>query len=758
MNKINQLTRYFILATCFFQSLIISAAETSVQRKKINYQLPHVAETINVDASLNESAWQQALKIELNYETDPGENTTPPVKTEVFLFENGDTLFVGFNAHDPDPSAIRDYLTDRDDVWSSDFVGIKFDTFGESRKAFQFFVNALGVQADATQEDFRGDDSNWDAIWDSAGRVTETGYIVEMAIPLRALRFPEKQGFQTWPMEILRFYPREFRHRIASSPVNRNIPCRVCQFDHLIGFSDIKPSKNLSFTPTLVVAQSDSREDAFSEWDEGDIDNEVGLDFRWGITQDIILNATFNPDFSQVEADSAQLDINNTFTIFLEEKRPFFLDGADYFNTLNRLVHTRDIIEPDFGLKVTGQNNGHSFGVFTADDKHTSFLVPGNQGSELVLLENAKSENQVLRYSYDLGNKNTIGVLVTNRDGDDYSNQVTSIDGKYWFDGNNSIQIQYMSSDSRYADVVIDEYDSVSVKNISDDAYSINFDHESRNWWAYASYNEFGKDFRADLGFLSRVNYDKSVIGLGYKWFPENNNTWWNKITLGGDWDVTYDNDNLKLEQESELNFRLFAALQSETGFGFGKRDRYYDGDEFDNTPGNYFDEQFIYFFSFLKPVEGLKIGSEFEWQDEVDVSNERLGESFRISPDVTWQFNRHWTSRLEYTILDFDVPDGDLFDAKVLNFRLTYQIDVRSLLRFTVQGLDIKRTPGLYLDDVDAREKSLNTQLLYSYKINPQTLFFAGYSDQGYQDDDLDSIKKTGRSLFMKFSYAWQL
>ena len=750
---------------CIFLLLFAQLAtseEVNLKRQLKVHQLPHLDSTIAVDASLDEPIWQQALKVDLNYETDPGENIAPPVKTQVYLFENGDTLYIGFNALDDNPQAIRDFLTDRDNVWDSDFVGIKFDTFGESRKAFQFFVNALGVQADATQEDFRGDDSSWDAIWQSAGKVTDTGYIVEMAIPFKTLRFPGSDQAQQWGVEILRFYPRDFRHRIANTPVDRNIACRVCQFDKIEGFANIKPSENLLLTPTLVVGSSESREDVFDPWDKSGVDNEVGLDFRWGITQDIYLNATLNPDFSQVEADAPQLDINNPFSIFLQEKRPFFLDGQDYFNTLRRLVHTRNIVAPDYGVKVTGQSNGHSFGVIAVNDEHTNILIPSSQGSSVYEAQNVNSENQVLRYSYDMGNKNNLGFIHTERSGNGYSNKVTSFDGKYWFDQHHSIGVQYMYSDTRNPQDLIDEFadddDFLVAPKMSGDAVIFEFNHNSRNWWGYADYIEYDKEFRADLGFIGRVDYDKKVLGLGHRWYPDSQDSWWTRMTFGGDWDITHDSTGLELEEETEINFHIVGKLQSNMRVGIGTRERYWNGESFD--------ESIRLLRAEFQPASGLKMGARFDWGDKVDFDNTRLGEEIRFRPFVDWQINRHWFTSLDYNHVDFDIPDGDLFTARLTNFRLTYQLDIRSFLRFTMQRTDISRVVGNYIDDdndpttpvVDATYKSVSSQLLYSYKINPQTLFFAGYSDSGYQDDEIFQIEETSRSIFMKFSYAWQL
>lgn len=754
-NNFDSVTKVLLLLS--INSIFLGAAngqQAELKRQISNHQVPRLETAATIDAVLDDAVWKQALKVNLNYETDPGENSAPPVKTEVFIYENGETLFVAFNALDDNPEQIRDYLTDRDNVWNSDFVGIKFDTFNEKRKAFQFFVNALGVQGDAIQEDFRGDDSNWDALWDSAGQVTETGYVVEMAIPFKSLRFPESDGEQRWGVEMLRFYPREFRHRIANTPVDRDHSCRVCQFDNLVGFKDVKPSQNLLLTPTLVVAQADTREDAFDPWTEGDVENEFGLDLRYGITQDIYLNATLNPDFSQVEADAAQLDINNPFSLFLEEKRPFFLDGADYFNTNRRLVHTRNIAAPDYGLKVTGQSNGHSFGAIAVNDEQTNILIPSSLGSSLFADNNRESKNQVLRYSYDLGNKSNVGFIHTERRGDDYKNQVSSVDAKYWFDQYHSLTFQYMSSDTKNPQALIDEFSDDDDFNVSPemsgDALVLELNHNSRNWWGYLDYVEFDRDFRADLGFIGRVDFNKTIVGAGHRWFPEKNDSWWSRINLAGDWDRTENSDGLKLEEEIQIGFFLAAKLQSEFVLDFGKRESYWNGE--------YFDETFNQARGSFRPYGDLKLSLRFDWGDKIDFLNTRLGEEFRYRPQIDWQVNRHWFTSLDYIHVDFEVPDGDLFTARLSNFRLTYQMNIRSFLRLTVQNVNISRDPSLFIDEVDATTKSVSSQLLYSYKINPQTLFFAGYSDAGYQDDEIDKIEKTGRSLFMKFSYAWQL
>ncbi|MGI9219845.1 MAG: carbohydrate binding family 9 domain-containing protein, partial [Woeseiaceae bacterium] len=164
--------------------------------------MPRTSNSIEIDGVLDDAAWQHAAKIELEYETHPGENIPALVETTAYVIEDGARLYIAFDARDPDPSKIRAYLQDRDSAWNDDFVGVVLDTYNDERRAFEFFSNPLGVQMDLTNDDVNQiEDSSWDAIWDSAGSITEQGFIVEMEIPLSQLRFPRKQGKQTWGID-----------------------------------------------------------------------------------------------------------------------------------------------------------------------------------------------------------------------------------------------------------------------------------------------------------------------------------------------------------------------------------------------------------------------------------------------------------------------------------------------------------------------------------------------------------------------------
>ncbi|HJZ12464.1 MAG TPA: DUF5916 domain-containing protein, partial [Acidobacteriota bacterium] len=324
-------------------TIVLSQEAASPKRV---YQVHPLDGTVNVDGVLDEPVWQKPPTFTLEYETNPGDNTAAPVKTDMWITYTRSHLYVASRAHDPSPDKIRARLTDRDRAFQDDFLGVVLDTFNDERRAFEFFVNPLGVQMDLFQSDITStEDESWDAIWDSAGRVTPKGYEVEMAIPFSSLRFPNASSLQTWGIDALRIYPRDQRYRIGLNKLPRGSNCYLCNESKLEGFQGIKPGRNMEFDPTLTANHTNQRDHPAQDFST-DQELDPGITGRWGITPGITFNGTINPDFSQVEADAAQLTINKQFAIFYPEKRPFFLEGADLFETRINAVYSRDIADP----------------------------------------------------------------------------------------------------------------------------------------------------------------------------------------------------------------------------------------------------------------------------------------------------------------------------------------------------------------------------------------------------------------------------
>jgi len=344
---------------------------------------------IRLDGSLDDPGWRGTTEIPLDWEWTPGDNTTPPVRSVCRITYDANSLYIGCRAFDPHPAEIRARYFSRDDIDRlilDDHFNIVVDPFNDQRRSFEFRVNALGGQADALLSTAEGfEDWSWDAIWGSAGRIDDLGYTIEIAIPFKSLRFPRAAGVQTWGFILERSYPRSVRHRIQSGPRDRNNTCLLCEANKVTGFSGIAPGRNIEVDPAVTASRTDLRtqlpDGALAQ---GAVDPAFGVDFRWGISPNLTLNATGNPDFSQVEADVAQLDVNTRFALFFPEKRPFFLEGADLFNTPIQAVFTRTVADPDAGLKLSGKvgsSSASAIGVFAARDATTTLLFPSNRGS-----------------------------------------------------------------------------------------------------------------------------------------------------------------------------------------------------------------------------------------------------------------------------------------------------------------------------------------------------------------------------------------
>ena len=711
-----------------------------------NYNIPRVNTQPRIDGQIDQGEWRQATRIAVNIETNPNDNVPAEVEAHALIMEDGEVLYVAFIALDPDPDQIRAFYRDRDSMWNDDWVSIVLDTFNDERRAFEFFANPYGVQADAIQDDVNNDeDESWNAIWDSAGQINEEGYVVEMAIPMKQLRFTPSENSQTWGIDLVRFYPRDRGTRIANNPRDRNISCYICQISKADGFANLTRSRNLEVIPTVTSTAVENRNPAMGGWNSESIDAEGSLDVRWGISQDLYLNATLNPDFSQVEADSAQLDINNTFSLFFPERRTFFLDGADYFDTFERLVHTRNISDPDYGLKLTGKSGGHTYALLTANDVNTSFLIPRSLGSSVASLGEIESNVAIGRYRFDIFENSTIGALITDRRADGYNNTVSSVDAVLRPTDQDSISIQSMHSSSEYPILIQGQYGQAA--SLSDTSQRLEYRHTDRIWDWRLGYTDTGDDFRADLGFVNRVDFKFVVATVGHTWRGESGD-FFNRIRVALDYDRTEDQSGLQLEEEFEVFLNMNGPKQSFLSGLFGGSETYWNG--------KYFDEQFNQLRVGFTPRANLRVSALMRVEDIVDFANTRLGRSKRFGPSVNYRWGKHLELDLDHTLQQFDVDGGRLFTANLTDLKTTYQFSARSFLRFTLQYTDNKRNQGLYVRSVQARTKQLTTQLLYSYRFSAATRFFIGYSDAGFQNDTYDAIEKTNRTVFAKFSYAW--
>lgn len=737
---------------------VVSSALTATLVAGETFEIPRTDEEIHIDGRLDDTAWERSLVFELNYETDPGENVEPPVRTECRMTYSESHIYYGCHAFDPEPEKIRARYSDRDNSFpTDDVVGLAVDPFNAQNTSFVFDVNPLGVQNDRVYSEINGrSDPSWDALWDSAGRLVDDGFIVEAKIPFSSLRFPRSNGqAQTWGFNFRRYQPREVFRRISIHPFDRNNSCRLCQHSELVGFADVDPGKSLEITPTLVgTRSSELDEDEFPDGElvSSDPDLDPGLFVSWGMTPNLNLSGTINPDFSQVEADVAQLDINEQFALFFPELRPFFLEGASFFDTRIRAVHTRNLADPNWGVKLTGQEGKNGLGVLAVEDAQTNLLLPGPESSDVETIED-ESLAGVLRYRRDVGQASTIGVLFTGREANDYSNVVGGVDGKLRLTENDTLQFQYLRSQTEYPLEFGEEFDQPE-GSFDDDAIHFSLFHNTRNWELGTFYRDIGADFRADLGFLRRVDSRFFGIRGGYNWYGDPDD-WFTRIEVGGGWDRGRRESGDLIDEETEFRVSIQGSRwQSHVSFGGALEKQVYDGVLFDDMVTTWVAGS-------IRPLAAVAMGLEVSQADAIDFSEVRPGEQTRISPFLLLSPGRHLQTNIFHTFRSLDVDGGTLFEANLTELRLVYQINSRAFVRLITQFTQIDRNPDLYVLDEDddpivPTTEELFGQFLFSYRIDARTALYLGYSS-GYLDELDSGLIQTGNTLFLKLSYAWQ-
>ncbi|MBM7072384.1 carbohydrate binding family 9 domain-containing protein [Shewanella sp. 202IG2-18] len=768
------------LFTAFYSSFFSSVALAGVSQQQ-NIQIPTLTQAANIDGAIDEPQWNNAAEVTLNFETRPRENIAAPVTTKAKIYATKDSIFVAFKAFDPNPDQIRANLRDRDNSWGDDTVGIRFDTYNDSKLAYNFFVNAYGAQADSIENELTGQESDaWDGIWYSAGKKTDDGFHVEMELPISMFVFDDSLDMQTWGIDFIRYYPRSEVVRIANNKIDRNINCNLCQIGTATGLSGVSQGSGIQITPSLVASRQSER-DLYpnTPW-ENETEVEPGLDFRWSITPSTLLNATINPDFSQVEADAGQLDVNTTFALYFPEKRPFFLDNKDYFDTQRNLLHTRNIAAPDYGVKVTSKVDQHTSALLITQDSETNFLIPGNLGSEVASLDD-KSTNIAARYRYDATEKLAIGTLITAKQSEGYHNYLVSGDLKYQPSNQDTFRVQAALSQTEYPEYLRDNIDcdirdceSYLRTNIDDDFtgnyYRLNYSHDTRNWNAFATYESYSDDFRADLGFIERVDFNKFVSGGGYSWFYDQG--FFNEIRLSGDWDITHNDKNELLEKEAQAEIRFWGKYQSFVRFMVFDRNRVglrQTAGDIDQIKQNaqlsidnettLFEETFYLFDLEFDPIPNLSLAINVNYGDEIDFTNNQLGKNLRIRPSLEWDILDNLAMEVTHNYKRLNVEQGRLFTANLTDLRLNWQFSVKSFIRFSSVYRDIDRNLENYKAEFRPSNKNtqrISNEVLYGYKLNPLSVFYLGYSDNSRANDQIDSLTPNERRIFMKISYAF--
>jgi hypothetical protein len=734
-------------------ALALAAATVAPETPPPPLPLPRASAPITMDGALTDPAWEGAAVIDTFYETAFGDNRAPLVKTVARLMYDDRYFYVGLRCYDPHPDEIRAPYVDRDQViGTDDNVAIFVDARNDRRTAQEFRVSPRGIQADGVFNDASGnEDFSPDFFYDTAARIDEEGWTAEVRIPLSSLRYDAGAGPRTWRILLWRNYPRQFRYAIYSSPLPRGSNCYICHASELTGIMGLPSSSHLVVAPYVSgqsVAQAATPGDPLVS---RPTEANVGVDLKWNPGADTAVDATVNPDFSQVEADVAQIAVNNRFALFYPEKRPFFLEGADLFDTPIQAVYTRTVTDPRWGGRTTGKLGASTYTVLLAQDKGGgSVILPGPTSSDFAP-QDFRSVVGIGRVRRDFG-ASFVGALYSGREIEGGGhNRVLGPDFQWRPNQTDTVTGQALLSDTetpRRPDLT-PQWDGSS---FTSHALHVAWNHDTRSIDWRARYRDLGDGFRADNGFVAQVGDRESLASVGYKVFPSGILSFVRTFVQG-----EYDTDRSGALTNRHVFPGVFVQgrknLTAELDLNL---DRVRTGNKVLGRT------QLAYFVQVDPSRRFSRIGVQGFIGEDIDVVNVRTGHGAQIVGFATLKPTDHLSLDLNSALSWLDVPTGGaggdarLFTAQVQRLKATYTASSRMFVRLIGQYVATDRDPALYRDAVRRRDATFSGSALFSYRLNWQTAFFLGYGD-GRALDGYNSLVRTERQFFVKISYAFR-
>lgn len=736
---------------CLSLSTSAALAQNSPPPDKL--KIDRAAGPIEIDGQLGDPGWANATPITTWYETRPGDNTAPKVRSVGYLAYDDKSFYAAFEFDDPNPSAIRAPYGDRDTIGSPlDYGGVIIDPGNTGRTAILFLANPRGIQYDAVTDDGAGEDSAPDFFWDSAARITEKGWVLEMKIPFSSIRYP-KTDVHTWGVMLYRNYPRDFRYQLFSTRLPRGGNCFICNSNTLEGLKSLPSSGGIVVAPYASAGQDWGPDGAGrGRLKRGDFDGTGGLDIKWRPSAELALDGTINPDFSQIESDTAQISTNERFALFYSEKRPFFLEGIELFSTPINAVYTRTITSPRWGLRGTGKVGSLGYTALAAEDRGGgSVILPGPAGSGFAD-QDFRSWVAMARVKRDFGRSFVSALMVDREVEGGGSNRVFGPDFRW----------QRGISDTVTGQLLLSQSHTPNRPDLAAEWNGQNLDgHAAQLWWQHSTthadwftqFQDIHDDFRADSGFVPQVGYRQLLADAGYTIRPEG---FLRRQRFFATIDRQTDRSNDLLQQFATLGTGMDAAWNSFIQFRY-HHDRILTGGRvLSRSSGNAYVQT-----SPSQLFNNLSFDARFG--QEIDFTHARRGTGATLGVNASLRPTDHLALSLNHSLRLLNVDDGTgsgakgrLFTARVDRLRATYTFSAKSFVRAIAQWIDTKRDPALYVTRVTLRSRSFSGSVLFAYKLNWQTVLFLGYGDDR-EPNERDSLEPIARSLFVKMSYAFQ-
>ena len=749
-SPVRQRVAWLFAVFAVFAATAQTAAQTALSGDPIH--ITRATGKIVIDGDLGDEGWRGATRVEKWYETNPGDNVEPKVSNVGWLAYDDKFFYAGFDFADSNPGAIRAPLSDRDNMPGfTDYGGVLIDAVGDGHAGTLFVANARGIQYDSIINDSSNEDSSPDFFWDAAAHMTERGWTLELRIPFSSLRYRNADP-QTWGILLYRNWPRDFHYQFFSARLPRGGNCFVCRANTLTGLEHLPSGGHIIAAPyASATSNAHPRDGLGTPLVNDPLDPEVGLDVKWTPNADTVVDVTANPDFSQVESDTAQISANERFALFFPEKRPFFLEGVDLFATPIQAVYSRTITAPRWGGRVTGKAGGVRYTALVADDEGGgSVIVPGPTSSSFAPQE-FESTVFIARAKRDIG-LSFVSVLVTDRESRDGAghNRVIGPDFQWRPSAGDVITGQWIFSNTRAPDRA-DLASGWTGQQLTSHAGGIQWNHATRHFDSFGLYKEVGDDFRTDTGFVPQVGYREAFGFAGWtvrpKGFVSSQRTF---VTLDRQTDQSGKVITRMVEAGASMDTRL-------NGFMLF---RYTDDQVLSGA--QLFGRRRAGFIVRVSPSRRVaQISLDGTAGPDVDFANSRVGRGATVNLGAQLNPMNHLEISLVQNQQWLNVDDvagvsRRLFTARVSRIRGVYTFTPRSFVRAIAQYVSTDRETALYRASVPDRSAALSGSALFAYKLNWQSVLFVGYGDDR-ERSDRDRLEPSSRQFFVKVSYAFQ-
>jgi hypothetical protein len=793
--------------------------------------VPKFESAIVIDGKPDEAAWKDAAVFKDFYQTGPGDNIAPSKPTEVLMMYDEKNLYVAFKCWD-DKDKIRATVAKRDNVFGEDNVRMWLDTYNDRRRAYVLGFNPLGIQQDGIYTEGQGADFSVDIVMESKGVIEDWGWSVEVKVPFKSLRYSAGKG-KFWGFNVARNIDRFNDEFDQWLPDDRNVSGFLIKHGRITGLDGIKYERTLEVSPSVTISETGQRKSTLPNAaydgvggfdpifnplglrDPGKFINDpakvdLGVNLKYTLSPNVTLDATVNPDYAEIEADAPVVTANQRFPIYFEEKRPFFLEGKEIFDSPLSLFYSRTIVDPDFAGKLTGKSGKNTFGLLVASDN-----APGNYSQDergelnacrdsrqfdplrRCAIEEFVDKNAlfgVLRLKHDVGKENNIGFFATARTFPKNRNFTSGFDGTFKLNPKTVMKFQAVGTHSRKF-FYSPERDEVNYRTGNGFGYywSLDYTTDRHGWYAEASGRT--SDYRADAGFTRRTDSNTFffVNRLSTKSNPKAKLirvNWSQFVRYGVDWKGRTQQALGGMNLNLTLQGNLFIYTESgvmyeqiyEDEFGpmrnpaTGQQGAFI-GSATRRSTEPYFSVNFNKTVNKQISVYGF-VGSIINAIDYDFGSGVRfprasaaflpyllrtaVGDPPPLDPGSGWQFDANFGGEykpinplrisIDYTKSRLRRNDTHLlaFDVDLVTLKSTYQFT-----RFTFVRARL---------DYDSMQRRTAGQILFGWNPNPGTAFYVGYNDNfnyngfsPYTQQFEPGFARNSRTLVLRASYLFR-